>query len=197
MDIILALPLMLLSLGRDGDFDDWDDKIVDSSSALEIAKDPSFTNRTHEFSAGQTIYVRVTSEVSGSTKRELNLRDNSYKLITTYQLSPAGSNQYTASFSAPNTAGIYSLEARLESDGSVVNLVQTIEVGRDNGTGASVSVNIDNQVNTSDDEYEEVLGEGTKEASISAETKPSNQLVKDNFWVSLWKEIVEFFRGIF
>src|SRR3989338_5270854 len=108
MDFLLAFPLMLFSFGRDWDFDDWDDKIVDSSSALEIARDSTFSNRTNEFSAGQTVYVRVTSEVSGTTKRELNLRDNSYNLITTYGLSSAGSNQYTASFAAPNTAGIYS-----------------------------------------------------------------------------------------
>lgn len=200
MDILLALPMVLLAFGRDWDLDDWDDKIVDSSSALEITKDPSFTNKTNEFSAGQTVYVRVTSEVSGSTKRELNLRDNSYNLVTTYGLSSIGGNQYTASFSAPNNAGIYSLEARLESDGSVVNLVQTIEV-EGNSTNSSVSVKIDNKVNTGTQEDEgsgeEVLMEISEEASPSVEASPSSQAVKENFWVSIWKGIVEFFRGVF
>lgn len=203
-DLLLALPLALLSFSRDYDFDDWDNgnKIVTSSSALEIASDSSFATKTHEFSAGQTIYVRVTSDVSGSTKRELNLRDNSYKLITTYQLSPIGSNQYTASFSAPNNAGIYSLEARLESTGSVVNLVQTIGVeGSGSSSNSNVSVNINNQVNTgdvNDDGEDKILGEESEEVSPSAQATPAAELeVKDNFWVSIWKEIIEFFRGMF
>ena len=196
MDIILALPLALLSFGRDWDFDDdYEDKIVDSSSALEIARDSTFSNKTNEFAAGQTVYVRVTSEVSGSTKRELNLRDNSYNLITTYGLSPAGGNQYTASFAAPNTAGIYSLEARLESDGSVVNLVQTIEVDGNGASSSSISVNIDNEVNTGGEvKSSKSPSSPSPEASPSAEATPSSQQEeKGNFWLSIWKDILEFF----
>ena len=195
MDFLLAFPLMLFSFGRDWDFDAWDAKIVDSSSALEIARDSTFSNRTNEFSAGQTVYVRVTSEVSGTTKRELNLRDNSYNLITTYGLSSAGSNQYTASFAAPNTAGIYSLEARFEAEGSVVNLVQTIEVDGNDGNSSSVSVNVNNEINTSGEvKSSKSPSSPSPEASPSAEATPSSQQEeKGNFWLSIWKDILEFF----
>lgn len=195
-DLLLVLPLVLLSFGRDWEFDDYNDKIVGSNSNLTIASDSSFNNKTNEFNAGQTVYVRVTSDVSGTTKRELNLRDNTYKLITTYGLSSIGGNQYTASFAAPNSAGFYSLEARLESGSSVVNLVQTIEVEGDSAN-SSVSVKIDSEVNTGNQEDEgsgeEILGETSEETSPSVEASPSNQPTKNNFWVLLWKEILEFF----
>ncbi|MBI3282644.1 hypothetical protein HYZ70_01035 [Candidatus Curtissbacteria bacterium] len=193
IDFLLALPLAILSFSKNWDFDDLDDKIVSSSSALEIARDSTFSNKTNEFSAGQTVYVRVTSEVSGSTKRELNLRDNSYNLITAYGLSSAGGNQYTASFAAPNTAGIYSLEARLESDGSVVNLVQTIEVGGNGNSNSTVSVNINNEVNTGGEVKSSKSG-----ISPSPEATPSsNPEDKESFWGSIWNKIWAFFDGIF
>src|SRR3989338_692653 len=65
------------------------DKIINSAtsgSSMEIASDASFANQTLEFNAGQTIYVRVTTENDGSDKHVLNLRDNNYSLITTYSM---------------------------------------------------------------------------------------------------------------
>lgn len=205
IDFLLALPITLLSL-KDYDFNDWDrdDRIVNSSSGMEIASDSSFANKTHEFNPSQTIYVRVTSQVSASTKKELNLRDNSYNLLNSYGFSQISTNPYkfTTSFSAPSVSGIYSLEARLESAGSVVNLVQTIEVNGNGSNNSSVSVNIDNQVNTgaggNKGDEGNVLGEESEEISSSAEAAASAQQdEKENFWTTIWKNILEFFGGFF
>src|SRR3970040_1595066 len=68
-------------------------KIIDSAtsgSAMEIAADPAFANKTLKFNLGQSIYVRVTAENDGSDKHVLNLRDNNYNLITTYSMAKSG-----------------------------------------------------------------------------------------------------------
>ena len=77
--LFLLLPLAL-NLFQDSDFK-TDIKIPRTSTNMEIAADAGFTNQTLQFSAGQTIYVRVTANNSGDTKSVLNLRDNLYNLL--------------------------------------------------------------------------------------------------------------------
>src|SRR3989344_7868744 len=125
-------------------------KIINSAtsgSAMEIASDSSFANKTLKFNSGQTIYVRVTAENDGQDKHVLNLRDNNYSLITTYSMSKSGS-EFLVNFPSPSSAGIYSLEANITSSGSVANFVQTIEVGEGGANNSQVNVKINNQVNT-------------------------------------------------
>lgn len=114
-----------------------------SSSKLELSQNSSFSSLTDKFSSGQTIYARVESDSEGDKKRELNLRDDKYNLITTYSLSKNG-NVFSTSLSAPQNSGYYSLEAKIESAGSVSTSVKTIKV--DNPTNSSVRVNINSSV---------------------------------------------------
>lgn len=183
-------------------------KIINSAtgdSAMEIAADSSFTNKTLKFNSGQTVYVRVASDVSGQTKRVLNLRDNTYNLIKTYALRLISSNPYvfTTSLPAPHVAGNYSLEAIVESKGSVVNLVKTIEVGGNGGNNSSVSVNINNQVNTgpsansSTSEESPSTSFGTSEPTSEVFSNSGDLLQDRGFFASLWSKVVEFFKGIF
>lgn len=180
-------------------------KIINSAtgdSAMEIAQDSSFANKTLKFNSGQTIYVKVTSDVSGQTKRVLNLRDNTYNLIKTYALRLISSNPYvfTTSLPAPHVAGNYSLEAIVESKGSVVNLVKTIEVGGNGGNNSSVSVNINNQVNTGPPAGSGLTNENNQ-PSNSPEAVQQDQSSQpeetQGFFASLWSKVVEFFKGIF
>src|SRR3989344_8181154 len=117
--LLLVLPLALLSFKNDFNFDFDIPKydIVQTSSKMEIASDSGFSNQTTNFNPGQTVYVKITSDVSGSSKKALNLRDNQYNLITSFGLSQISSSpyQFTASLTAPS-AGNYSLEANLETD---------------------------------------------------------------------------------
>ena len=196
-------PLIFLSLNFSNLIPDIDvEKIINSAtsgSAMEIAADSSFTNKTLKFNAGQTIYVRVTVDNDGQDKHVLNLRDNNYNLITTYSMTKSG-NQFQVNFPAPAAAGIYSLEANIVSSGSVANFVQTIEVGDAGSQNSQVNVKINNQVNTGpsassgltskdnqpSNSPEAVLGE---QASQSQETQ--------GFFAEIWSKIIEFFKGVF
>src|SRR3990167_11159413 len=82
-------------------------------NGLEVASDSNFSSQTTNFSAGQTIYVRVTANNEGTDKHQLNLRDNQYNLISSYNLNREGS-EFTASLAAPSSEGYYSLEAQIE-----------------------------------------------------------------------------------
>lgn len=116
-----------------------------SASSLEIATNSSFSNQTSEFNPGQTIYVRVTSDSSGDKKSQLNLRDNDYKILTTYSLSKNG-NIFSTSLSAPTAENYYSLEAIIESEDSNSTSVKTVKIGNPND--ANVKVSVKSQVNT-------------------------------------------------
>jgi len=118
------------------------------SSKMEIFKDANYSSSSSNFSVGDQIYVKVESENPGDTKKELKLRDNTYKEISTFNFSREGFAPYTykVSFSAPSSVGYYSLEATIESAGSVDKLVQTIQVGE--SSNAQIKTNIRTQVNT-------------------------------------------------
>lgn len=117
-------------------------KIAEASS-MQVAADSNFSNQITEFSAGQTIYVQVSANNDGSSKHQLNIKDNAYNQIAAYNLSKNG-NEFSANFSAPNNEGYYSLEAQIESSGSKSTSVKTIKVGKPQN--ANVSVNLQTKV---------------------------------------------------
>jgi hypothetical protein len=118
------------------------------SSKMEIFKDANYSSPSLNFGVGEQIYVKVESDNPGETKRELKLRDNLYKEISTFGFSREGASpfRYKVSFSAPNSLGFYSLEATIESPGSVDKLVQTIQVGE--VAKAQIKTDIRTQINT-------------------------------------------------
>jgi len=118
------------------------------SSKMEIFKDANYLFPSLNFSVSEQIYVRVESDNPGETKRELKLRDNLYREISAFGFSRDGSSPfiYKVSFSAPNSLGYYSLEATIESPGSVDKLVQTIQVGEVPNT--QIKTNIRAQTDT-------------------------------------------------
>lgn len=116
---------------------------VYAGSDLQISANSDFSNLKTDFSPGETVYVKVTANSEGKTKKELNLRDNTYGLISTHSLDYLGNNTFRGSLSAPSNSGYYSLETRIESDGSVSNSVKTIRVGSSSGD-ANVKVKIEN-----------------------------------------------------
>src|SRR3989344_3679242 len=123
---------------------------------LEVASDSNFSSQTTNFSAGQTIYVRVNANNEGTDKHQLNLRDNQYNLIQSYNLNKEGS-KFTASLTAPSSEGYYSLEAQITSSGSNNTSVKTIKVGQPQNANVKVSVK-ENSSGVSKSTEEEVLG---------------------------------------
>ena len=206
--LFLLLPLAL-NLFQDSDFK-TDIKIPRTSTNMEIAADAGFTNQTLQFSAGQTIYVRVTANNSGDTKSVLNLRDNLYNLLATYGFSKTGSNpyQFTVNFPAPDSAGNYSLEANIESNGSVVNYVRTIEVSgsnSDQSDNSQVNVKVENKVNTESNSGLTPGVESGRNPENTPGVNPDNVLGEQasqsqetqGFFASLWATIANFFSGLF
>src|SRR3990167_10172710 len=125
-------------------------------NGLEVASDSNFSSQTTNFSAGQTVYVRVTAANEGTDKRQLNLRDNQYNLIKSYTLAKDGS-KFTASLPAPSSEGYYSLEAQIVSAGSNSTSVKTIKVGKPQNSNVKVSVN-ESSSGTSQSPQAEVVG---------------------------------------
>jgi len=119
-----------------------------STSKMEIFKDANYSSPSLNFSVSDQIYVRVESDNPGETKKELKLRDNLYREISTFGFLRDDSSPfiYKVSFSAPNALGYYSLEATIESPGLVDKLVQTIQVGE--VSSAQIKTDISTQVNT-------------------------------------------------
>ncbi len=137
-----------------------------ASSNLEVSANSDFSNQTLNFNAGQTVYVRLSAQSSGAKTHTLNLRDNQYNLLNSYDLSISG-NQFTASFSAPSNEGYYSLEAKVESEGSLTTAVKTIKIGSPQNANVNVSIrsNVPGQ---------KVLGTDSSSASTEPTSKASD-----------------------
>ena len=207
--LFLLLPLTLLNPFQDIDFK-TDIKIPRTNTNMEIATDAGFANQTLNFSAGQTIYVRVTADNSGDSSSVLNLRSNLYNLLATYQFSKTGTNpyQFTVNFPAPGASGNYSLEANIESNGSVVNYVRTIEVSgsnSDQSDNSQVNVKVENKVNTESNSGLTPGVESGRNPENTPGVNPDNVLGEQanqpqetqGFFASLWATIANFFSGLF
>ena len=111
------------------------------ASDLTIATDSNFSSQTDNFAAGQTIYVKVNANSDGSEKRQLNVRDNNYNLLQSFTLDYLGGNEFKKTITAPQNEGYYSLEARIEAEGSVSTSVETIKVGEPQNASININVN--------------------------------------------------------
>jgi len=134
--ILFLLPIFLLSFAIF--------KSAFAKSSLEVATDPSFSSQTLNFSPGQTIYVRTLAGNDGRDKHLLNLRDNQYNFLQSYDLARTSDNQFSTSLTAPQVEGYYSLEVQIESGSNVATSVKTIKVG--SPASANVKVNVKSEV---------------------------------------------------
>ena len=169
-------------------------KIVDSVNAnvpMDIAADSGFSQIVGNFNSGQTIYVRITTDNEGSDKHNLNVHDSNYNILSTYQLNRSG-NRFTVNFPAPQTAGTYSLEADIQSNGANLNLVKTITVG---GDSSSSTVKVENRINSDN----QILGEASSPQAPSPTPNPqaNPKTQKLNFFSSIWLGIIGFIRNMF
>ena len=165
------------------------------SGEMIISPNSDFSDPSQNFSTGQTIYVKVEANSQGTQKHDLNLRDNSYNLISTYNLENKGGNTFSGFLPAPKNSGYYSLEAKVESPGAVTTKVKTIKIGT--GVSANVKLNVD--VHTSGEKV-------TSQSSIDKNSTPSPsgeptptpqpevETAKD---VNLFARITLFFQNLF
>ena len=162
-------------------------------TSLEIASDSNFSSQTINFSAGQTIYVRVNANNEGTDKHQLNLRNNQYNLIQSYNLNKEGF-KYTASLPAPSSEVYYSLEAQIVSAGSNNTSVKTIKVGQPQNANVKVSVN-ESSSGTSQSPQAEVKGVEDEDQSPylspSPESSPQTEVYQEEpkesgFWTPVF-----------
>lgn len=166
--------------------------------SLEVASDSNFSSQTTNFSAGQTIYVRVTANNEGTDKHQLNLRDNQYNLLKTYNLIKDGS-KFTASLPAPSSEGYYSLEAQIVSAGSNNTSVKTIKVGQPQNANVKVSVK-ENTSGSSQNTEGKVEGQKDEdqieEVSPTPESSPAVEVYRDepkeeSFWTPVFNVVLK------
>lgn len=111
-------------------------------ASVDVSKSSSFSSSDLNFSGGETVYVRIKINDTGSS-HVLNIKDSNYSTISSVNLNRSG-DSYTANFSAPGSEGYYSLEVKIEGDGTSVTSVKTIKVG--SPTGANIKVNVNSSV---------------------------------------------------
>ena len=168
-------------------------KVQAGDNGLEVAQDSNFFSQTINFSAGQTIYVRVTANNEGTDKRQLNLRDNQYNLIKSYTLAKDGS-KFTVSLPVPSSEGYYSLEAQITSSGSNNTSVKTIKVGKPQNANVKVSVN-ESTSGSSQSPQAEVVGSEDEnqieKVSPTPESSPQTEVYQEepkelSFWTPVF-----------
>ena len=144
-----------------------------ADSNLEISTTSNFSTLSTNFSGGQTIFVRLASDLPSMSESKLNVRDNEYNLVNSFDFEKDGS-YFSAVVAAPYNQGYYSLEAIVKNGDSNTTSVKTIKVG--NPTGANVRVNVKSSVSGS-----EVLGESNRtEGSDGAKDVKAEPEVDDN-----------------
>ena len=144
-----------------------------ADSNLEISTTSSFSVLSTNFSGGQTIFVRLASDLPSMSESKLNVRDNQYNLVNSFNFEKEGS-YFSAVVAAPYNQGYYSLEAIVKNNDSNTTSVKTIKVG--NPTNANVRVNV-----KSSESGSEVLGESNRtEGSDSEKDVKAEPKVDDN-----------------
>lgn len=174
---------------------------------MEVSKSSNFSSADLNFSGEDRVYVRVVSDGSGSGQKILNIRDNTYNIVSSVDLSKSG-NMFSASFNAPSAQGYFSLEAVIEGDGKVSKSVKTIKVGSPSSANVKVSVNSsvkgEKSTNTSQSQSEESGEQKNQKQEDSVSPTPevySSQSVltdevkptKSNWFFKFFTNIFSFF----
>jgi len=142
---------------------------ISAASNLEISSRSDFSILSTNFSGGQTIFIRLESSLPSTASSKLNIRDNHYNFVNSFDLKKNG-NYFSAIIPTPYGEGYYSLEAVVKKDDSNTTSVKTIKVG--NPTSANVKVNVDSSVSGS-----KVLGESAAD-NVVIEPSPVEDTIE-------------------
>ena len=94
--------------------------------------DSSFSQPTHNFSSGQTVYLRLETSGSGDQEKTLRLLDSAKKELRKIILDQSGQGPFvfTATFLAPNDPGVYYLDIKINSgQGFSLAVQENINIG--------------------------------------------------------------------
>jgi hypothetical protein len=112
---------------------------------VEISSNSSYSPTTQDFSAGQTIYIRVKFDTDYQNVN-LKLDDNNSKTLKTIAMTGVATNTYVGSITAPSDQNYYLIRIEASSgEGKKSTTVRTIKIGEPQS--ASLNVNIENKAN--------------------------------------------------
>lgn len=134
--------------------------------------DPDYTQPTNSFSPGQKVYYRKELSQPGDKQRVLRILGQTKSEIVSLVLEQSGTGPYlfTTSFLAPDLAGVYYVDVKIESvSGSVFSAQSNLNVGQ----GEVVEVKTSSQA-------ESQTGGDKAEASASASASASVSVVVNN-----------------
>ncbi len=149
--------------------------------ASVIFSDSSYSKPTHNFSPGQTVYIRIENVGNGDKQKTLLLLDSLKKEISAFTLAQSGSGSYvfTTSFKAPDSPGIYYVDIKIDSgSGSVYSSQQNINVGEQQGSTSVVSEAKSEVKGTSSVVTPTVISPKVTETPTTKEIPPSNFMTR-------------------
>lgn len=151
-----------------------------------IFSDAAYTKPTHNFSAGQMVYVKVESAIGGDKEKTLRVLDSEKKEIKRINLNQAG-NIFTTSFPTPNTSGVYYVDIKIEdSSGSKFASQENINVGETSG-----SVSAEAEAKTT------IESAPQKKSTIISTPKPTEEVAtRQEVSLSFLSQIIEFFQKL-
>ena len=180
------------------------------SNQAMIFADPNFSQATHSFKPGQTVYLKITSQTSGDREKTLRLLDSSKSQVLKMSLNQAGSNPYTftGSFVLPSQEGVYYADVRIDNgQGAVFASQENINVGQTSGSVSSevvVQVEQGGQVVTGGEISQEIEGSPTLATdSFSPEVLSEKDITEEEkklevfSWFDFFKRIFSSFLQIF
>jgi len=103
-----------------------------------IFSDSNFSQPERDFSAGQSIYIKIIHSGSGSKEKKARLLDWQKSQVLIAELARQGET-FTAVLTAPNAQGVYYLDIKIDDGSSVYASQQNINVGGVKGESVSSS----------------------------------------------------------
>lgn len=167
--------------------------IAQAQSKFIISKKPDFSSEDVNFSAGETVYVRVENGSSQDASAVLSLLDAGKKTIL--RLSMTKNGGYKASFKAPNAGGVYYVHIEIKGEGLSFSGEKNINVG-----GGSSESFVTSQAESKVEE----VNKGKMQEEVqktqtggSEESQEARVVEQKNLFLRLFEEIISWLRSIF
>jgi len=184
-------------------------KPIFADSQMEIFSDPNFSSATTQFIPGETVHIKIESDDPGEKTRQIKLKDNQYRDISTFQLSRESNAPYIykVSFSTPQDPGFYSVEATIASESSQNKLVKTIQVGGSSNVNTKINVKAEVQGTKSIKTPQPAAGQpqaetptftpspvASPEANLPQTANPASSNTQTT---NFWNKVLDFFQSVF
>lgn len=166
-------------------------------SVEHIFSDSNFSQATHNFNPGQTVYIKVNTTSTGDQQKILRFLDSNKNEIAQYIFNRSGDGEYiyTISFNVPNISGIYYVDIKIQSESNNVAIQENINVSGDvkGETVQSVAPSFSpNSTHNPSPSCPSI----SPESSVSASPSPSNLPNSPSLFANIFTLINNFFISL-